>query len=556
MQAVLIATAENKKLKPLTVTRPSPLISIGNRPVMEIVLEQLARSGFKQIIVCLSQMASDIEGYFGDGNRWGVTIEYVLIREDWGSAGALYWAKSLITEPFMVMPADAIIDLDIQAALEHHQNERYTATVVLHKHGRRSESKLVEEDTESYLENSPGIRYEQWCYETGVYIFDPKVLNTIPGRKRFEIDTHLLPSLSEAGMPVGAFVMDQYWNPLESFCEFHDAQKTLLFSLWQGRPLPGERFLSNYSQLLGKEVSPGVWLGRNTVIHPSSQLIPPVLLADNVRIGKDVVIGPEVVIGANTIISNQASIHYSTIFENTYVGQLIHIDDRLVDRNLVIDADSSEHIHISDQFLLNETPRSISVRYLYRILEAFFALFLLLITIPFTLPLCLISWLSFRKVFQTELRLRMGAPQSVLNNKDLNNSSLEVIRLRRFPTRRPGGRVTRVGRWLERLEWNRIPELWNVITGDIRLVGTKPLALEEAGDPIANWQQEPDDQLPGITGLWYTQTDRCSDLDETIIANAYYAATRSWKEDARILLGTPAAWLKKIRNEDCGDEVG
>jgi NDP-sugar pyrophosphorylase family protein len=550
MQALLIATAENEKLSPLTATKPSPLLSIGNRPVMEIVLEQLARSGFKQIVVCLYQMASDIEGYFGDGSRWGVTLEYVLLREERGSAGALYWSKSLLSEPFIVMPADAIIDLDIRAALEHHQQNHYTATIVLHKHGRRAERKLFSQDADVSVVNTLEKPYEQWCYETGVYIINPEALNLIPGQKRFDIDAHLLPALSEAGFQVGSFVMDEYWNPLESFCEFQGAQKSLLCSLWQEGPFPHEKFLSDYSQLLGKEISAGVWSGRNTVIHPSSRLIPPVLLADNVRVGKNVVIGPDVVVGANTIISDQASIHHSTIFDNTYVGQLIHIEGRLVDRNLVIDADSSEHIHISDQFLFNETPRSIPIRYLYRTLEVSLASFLLLITLPLTLPLGLLSWLSFRKVFQTELRLRMGASHS-----GTDNSPLEVIRLRHFPTRRSGGHITRAGRWLERLEWNRLPELWNVLTGDIRLVGTKPLALEEAVDPIANWQQEPNDQIPGITGLWYLQTDRCSDLDETIIANAYYAATRSWKEDARILLRTPAAWLNKILKPGCVNDI-
>jgi NDP-sugar pyrophosphorylase family protein len=546
MQAILIATSDNEKLLPLTKTKPSPLLSIGNRPVMEIVLEQLARAGFKQIIVCLNRMAGDIEAYFGDGSRWGVALEYVLLRESLGAAGALARAKSLIKDPFIVMPGDAIIGLDIQAAFEHHRLNQYTATVILHQQEHQVTKKNTLDDADHLTTNTQPIDGEQWCSETGVYIFDPEALSWIPTGQRFDIDTHLLPALSKAGQSVGVYVMDEYWNPLESSCEFQDAQTRLLFSLWRNGPFLGQAFITKYSQLVGKEVIPGVWVGRNSRIHPSAQLIPPVLLGENVNVGQGVVLGPETVVGANTIIADQASIQSSTIFENTYVGKLIHIQDRLVDRNLVIDSGSSEHIQITDPFLLYETPRSVPSNALNRALEVLAASLMLLITLPLTISIGLMVWLLFGSVFQPEPRLKMalGRPLS-------EKPSLVIFPLLRFRTRRSDGQSNWIGHWLEHLELNRLPELWNVLTGEMKLVGTKPLAPQDTLELTAIWQQDYDRLVPGFTGLWYVQTEPCSELDETIVANIYYAATRSWKADAQILLKTPQAWNHRVRKPDC-----
>ena len=543
MQAIIIATASTEKLWPLTKSTPSPLISIGNRPVMEIVLEQLARAGFKKIIVCLHKMAGSIELYFGDGSRWGVSLEYVLTRESWGSAGVLGWAKSLITDTFIVMPADAIIDLDINAAFEHHQQNEYAVTVVLHNNKYRADRMIALEEANNPEGSAASFLSEQWCSETGAYIFEKEALTSIPVRKIFDISTHLLPAISKAGMRVGAYVTDGYWNPLDSFCEFQDAQKTLLYSLRQEKPLDGEKFLTNYSQLAGKEIKSGIWVGRNTIIHPSAQLIPPLLLGENTRIGQDVVLGPDVVVGAGTIVSDRVSIQSSTIFDHTYIGQLLHIENRLVDKNLIIDTNSSDHIYITDNFLLNQTPRSIPLTFLTRIVGIVLAAGFLLFTIPISLAVGLYSWLAFGKVFESKTCLRGKVAQSG-SNKPTEN----VFRLLNFRTRTTTGNSTRVSRWFERLELTRLPELLSVLNGDLQLVGTKSLAPEEMSELEVIGQEGEDELIPGFTGLWYIQTNPCDGLDEILVTNVYYHATQSLKQDLQILLRTPRAWIKHIQH--------
>ena len=132
MLAILNATGETEKLRPLTDMMPSPMVPVVDRPIMEYVIELLARQGIKKIIVSLHHLANQIEAYFGNGQRWGVSIEYVLQKEPWGSAGALKWADYMLEETCLVMPADALIDVDVNAVLAQHRERKSSVTIVVH----------------------------------------------------------------------------------------------------------------------------------------------------------------------------------------------------------------------------------------------------------------------------------------------------------------------------------------------------------------------------------------------------------------------------------------
>src|SRR3954452_16345840 len=132
MHILLLATDEQPKLALLADTLPTPLVPIVNRPVMAVAVEILARAGYKDLLVSLCNRGGSIASYFGDGSRWGVQIEYLTQREGWGSAGALAWASQLLTETVLVLPADSILDLDIDAALAFHRAHGGPATMIVH----------------------------------------------------------------------------------------------------------------------------------------------------------------------------------------------------------------------------------------------------------------------------------------------------------------------------------------------------------------------------------------------------------------------------------------
>jgi lipopolysaccharide/colanic/teichoic acid biosynthesis glycosyltransferase len=98
------------------------------------------------------------------------------------------------------------------------------------------------------------------------------------------------------------------------------------------------------------------------------------------------------------------------------------------------------------------------------------------------------------------------------------------------------------------LELHRLPEIWNLVKGDLQLVGVKPLSPEEIGRLNEQWHRPRNEQRPGLTGLWYINTRQDSDLDEFVVADIYYMATQNWREELKILSQTPVSWFKRIRS--------
>src|SRR5213596_3761074 len=98
MHIILLATDQGDKLLPLTDSTPAALVPVVNRPVLTITLEILVHAGYKRAVVSLHQRGGSIVSHLGDGRRWGAKIEYVMQRENWGTAGAVRWAARGLNE--------------------------------------------------------------------------------------------------------------------------------------------------------------------------------------------------------------------------------------------------------------------------------------------------------------------------------------------------------------------------------------------------------------------------------------------------------------------------
>ena len=109
------------------------------------------------------------------------------------------------------------------------------------------------------------------------------------------------------------------------------------------------------------------------------------------------------------------------------------------------------------------------------------------------------------------------------------------------PTAFDGWRFNVLQTW----ELDRLPELFNVLRGKLSLVGVKPLSPAEAAQVTEDWQKQRYTCPAGCTGEWYVQTQPASTLDEVLVADAYYAATHTTRDDLRLLLRTPLAWWRR-----------
>jgi NDP-sugar pyrophosphorylase family protein len=540
MQAIILATNEERRLPPLTDSMPGPLIPVVDRPVMAMTVEILARSGQKRLLVSLYNQGGPIAAYFGSGKRWGVDLEYVAQRESWGSAGSLKWAGRLLDETFLVMPGDALIDLDVAAALAFHQAHGGPATVILHSPLPGSSAPLLN------LAPSAQIAEEgRPLSATGAFIFEPSVLAHIPGRSHIDILKDLLPAIIAAGEPVHGFQIAGYWSPLDSLSSFQEAQQVVLYSAFKEKapemPAGGPKATVRYHALSSRQIVPGVWVGLNHSIHPSVKIAAPVYIGENSYIGREVEIGPGTVIGSNVVIDDEATVSGSTILSETYIGQLVNVQGRIVTEKTISDPESGETTEVVDPFLLSRVGRqSEGPNRLTRTLISTVAVALLVLLSPLMLVLWLLALISSlgRPIARSP---RLGQR---ITNAD-GSPDLYHFNLLSFQTRRSNGEYLPGGQWVERWELQRLPELFNVLRGDMDLVGVKPLRPEEAALLIEEWHQKRHDTRAGLTGLWYQETDPSSDLDTIIIADVYYTATRTWRSDLMLFLRTPVIWARR-----------
>jgi NDP-sugar pyrophosphorylase family protein len=574
MQAFLLATDETPKLRPLTEHLPAPLVPIVDRPVMARVLELLVRHDFKRAWVSLYRMPGNIERYFGDGRRWGIRLEYVLQREAFGSAGSLKWAGASLKETLLVLPADVVLDLDIAGAMAFHRSHGGLVTAILARADGSAPPAWIREDgrvcgLDDEIAAGGSDRLDKYLL-TGAYILQPQVLSLVPSRTRFDLAGDLLPQLLQDAGDGGSaslwgYVNGGYWNSLDTVAALRDAQRVYLHSAWAakadlaGEPEPasdGPRV--RYPSLTGLQLAPGIWVGHNPAIHPSVLVAPPVYVGDNCQVGREAELGPFTVIGANVIVDDEATVRDSLVFDNTYIGRLVNVTSRVVDRTLTIDVATGASTVIVDPFLLAETTPATVGAGLERLGNQAAAALLLVMLLPVIILVGLATLLSSLVAGQG---LRVFARHTRIGHRPYTAAGDEAVAepqefdMVGLATRRADGGFTPLGHFLERVELDHLPALWNVLAGDLRLVGVQPLTEDEVNRSVEDWQHERLTYPAGFTGLWYIQAPRDADLDTTAVADAYYVATRTWRNDLRILGQTPAAWVRRIRTKT-PDPVG
>ena len=542
MQAVVLATNKHTALATFSKNMPVAMLPIADRPAASLTIEHLARSGCRDIVVCLYQQDESIEAYFGTGRRWGVNMRYLLHRQPLGTAGMLSRAEPYLNDTFIVLPAGALIDLDIEDALDFHRRNQSALTMILHTPPEENTEQRVQLDPAGHvILTSQATRA---LVSTGAYIIEPRALPLIPSISTPEVEYDLVAALLGAQLPVMGYEMKGYWNALDTLSAYQTAQHDYLLSAWRTNKPDVNTTLIRNATINAMQIAPGIWIGKNHAIHPAANIAAPVCVGDNCLIGRDVSLGPYTVIGRDVIVDDEATVNNSTVLPNTYVGRLVNIEHRVVSKGLIGDPLTSKTTEVVDEFLLSETKPHHIIDALHQGIDAAIALILLVISLPLSLIVGIAVFITSEAQLFQSLRRING------QNSSSDGPPFSSFNLLRFQTHRRNGSDSLIGRLFEHLEWDRLPELLNVIHGDIRLVGVKPLSLEEAGMVTEEWQARRFICPAGFTGLWYVQANRNAELDETLIADAYYAATRTWRDDVALLFKTPIAWFRHVFTKD------
>jgi NDP-sugar pyrophosphorylase family protein len=316
MKAMILAAGLGTRLRPLTDAIAKPMIPVVNKPVMEHVIELLARQGITELYANVHYKADEIIEHFGNGKKWGVSLKYSYEESLCGTAGGVKRMESFLSDDtFLVFSGDLLTDLDLEPLVSAHRAAGALATLALTRVSDPTPYGVVVVDGTgrivSFKEKPAGLSAGN-LINCGVYLFEPEIFDLIPAETEYDFGRDLFPLLREMNAPLFGVEHSSYWldiGRIESYLKGNfDA-------------LTGNVKI----QVPGQNIAEGIWVGQATEIHHSAQMTGPLCIGSDCVIRRNArLIGPAI-IGNNNIIN-----------EGTVLRETIKLPNGFVEKDLSI----------------------------------------------------------------------------------------------------------------------------------------------------------------------------------------------------------------------------
>jgi NDP-mannose synthase len=212
MKAVILAGGKGTRLAPYTRIFPKPMLPIGDKAILEILIYQMRRAGVDEIVLTVGHLAGLMRAFFQDGSQFGVNICYSYEDHPLGTAGPLAAVASL-DETFLVTNGDVLTTLDLRELIAFHKENKGIATIATHHRQVRIDLGVIQTNGDHTIvgyQEKPVIDYS---VSMGVYVFEPDVLAYIPKGKYLDFPD-LVKILIADGKKVVAFPFSGYWMDL------------------------------------------------------------------------------------------------------------------------------------------------------------------------------------------------------------------------------------------------------------------------------------------------------------------------------------------------------
>ena len=233
--AVILAGGKGTRLRPFTDTLPKPLVPLGNIPILELIIKQLKLYGFKRVTLCVGHMAELIHAHFGEGQKFGISIDYTFEDSPLGTAGPLAFLPHL-PENFLVMNADIVTDLNFKALMEEHIHNQAVATLATFQRTTQIEFGIL--DFVNNTNEIAGFREKPTLVHSvcmGIHALNKAVIQYIPKGEFCGIDT-LVTRVMNDTHTVRAYKFDGYWLDIGRHTDYETAQRD--FEQMRHRLLP------------------------------------------------------------------------------------------------------------------------------------------------------------------------------------------------------------------------------------------------------------------------------------------------------------------------------
>ena len=351
MKAIVMAGGQGSRLRPLTISRPKPLIPLVNRPVVAHIIAWLRRCGISNIILTLQYQADLFQGYLGDGAGLGVTIRYAVEESPMGTAGGVLntLRAGLIDygEDVFVVSGDSVTDMDLRELVGFHREREADVSVGLHRSPNPLEYGMVITEPDGrivqFVEKPGWAEVISDLVNTGIYVINTDILREVPEDEPFDFSKDLFPRLLAEGRSMYGLAVSGYWCDVGAPPAYMQATFDMLQDKVKHSPF-------------GDLTPPDIWTGENVFIHPEAEITGPVYLGDNVRIMAGARVHGPAVIRDDTVVHERAAISRSILWRGCYVGEQVEINGAVISKQCVFRRNARVHqgVVIGDKTIVGE----------------------------------------------------------------------------------------------------------------------------------------------------------------------------------------------------------
>jgi mannose-1-phosphate guanylyltransferase / phosphomannomutase len=327
MQAVVMAGGEGSRLRPITSTRPKPLVPVVNRPILWHVLRLLKRTGISESYITLHYLADQITMAFGNGSEIGIPINYSFEDKPLGTAGSVKAIEENLSDTFMVISGDVMTDFDLKELIDFHKKKGAAVTIGLTRVENPLEYGVILSDEEGkvkrFLEKPGWSEVFSDTVNTGVYIIEPEVMKHVVQEKSYDFSKDLFPNILKQGLPIYAYTMSGYWcdvgMPSQYILAHHDI-------------LSGKTKV----EIPGKQTDEGIWLEEQADVQPGAEIIAPCLIGSRSTVARGARIGGMTCIGSNVTVESDSVLSRAIVYDFAYVGREAEAKGSVIGKSAVL----------------------------------------------------------------------------------------------------------------------------------------------------------------------------------------------------------------------------
>jgi mannose-1-phosphate guanylyltransferase len=328
IKAILMAGGKGSRIRPLTLSRPKPLIPVANRPMIEYVLAKIKSTGYRDLVVTLSYMKNQIKSLL-QNDCPELNIKYSVEKEPLGTAGGVKKASKYLNDTFFVLSGDVLVDVNLNELLEFHREKKALVTMLLTPVDNPSHFGIAVRDDKKqvikFLEKPSPREVFSKIANTGTYILEPEILDYIETKKgEIDFSQDIFPQLIEEKKGVYGYLLEGYWNDVGRPKTYLQANYDVLNKKITPEP-PGNKLKEGVGRL------GDIWVGNDVEIDDKARIIGPVAIGDGSVIERGCTLGKNTVVGENTHLEKNTVVKGSVVFPDSTIKASSCLKDCIVD---------------------------------------------------------------------------------------------------------------------------------------------------------------------------------------------------------------------------------